>query len=215
MFKKPRCLSRGFSEEKISSEELKARAKIVSVKRWLLMINWLKKLFARNYERPKGILLYGSVQEVILVNTMLVGRGFQTRLVAPPPEVRVGCDLAIEFELIEQEAIETLLGQELHTPEKMVSTKEMLPDILKVSSITEIDGFLMCKAGNMKITVDKEEHRIVNISGGGCPDIPYVAHQLQGIRIEEAKNPIDIGNSLCSFILQISFDALKERVMHK
>jgi hypothetical protein len=131
------------------------------------MLNWLKKIFARKYEKPKGILLYGTVQEVILVNRMLAGKGFQVRLVAPPPEVRVGCDLAIEFNLIEQEAVETLLKQEGITPQKIVSTKEMLPDILKRSSIIEIDSYFMCKAGNMKITIDKQEHRIVNISGGG------------------------------------------------
>jgi len=131
------------------------------------MLNWFKKLSARKYEKPKGILLYGTVQEVILVNKMLAGQGFQVRLVAPPPEVRVGCDLAIEFDLIEQEAIETVLKQEGSTPQKIVSTKEMLPDILKRSSIIEIDGYLMCKAGNMKVTIDKREHRIVNISGGG------------------------------------------------
>jgi Putative Se/S carrier protein-like len=131
------------------------------------MLNWLKKIFAKKYEKPKGILLYGTVQEVILVNKMLANKGFQVRLVAPPPEVRVGCDLAIEFNLIEQEAVETLLKRQGSTPQKIVSTKEMLPDILKRSSIIEIDGHLMCKAGNMKITIDEREHRIVNISGGG------------------------------------------------
>ena len=131
------------------------------------MLNWFKKLFTKEYEKPKGILLYGTVQEVILVNKMLASQGFQVRLVAPPPEVRVGCDLAIEFDLMEQEAIETVLKQEGSTPQKIVSTKEMLPDILKRSSIIEIDGYLMCKAGNMKVTIDKREHKIVNISGGG------------------------------------------------
>ena len=131
------------------------------------MLDRVKRLFARKYEKPKGILLYGTVQEVILVNKMLAGQGFQVRLVAPPPEVRVGCDLAVEFELMEQEAIETVLKKEGMTPQRIVSTKEMLPDILKRSSIIEIDGYLMCKAGNMKVTIDKREHKIVNISGGG------------------------------------------------
>ncbi len=131
------------------------------------MLNWFKKLTILKYERPGGILLYDSVQEVILVNKMLTDRGFQVKLVAPPPEVRIGCDLAIEFELIEQEAIETTLKKEKNSPARIVSTKEMLPDILKTTTITEIDGYLMCKAGNMKITVDKENLKIVNISGGG------------------------------------------------
>ncbi len=131
------------------------------------MLNWLKKLTILKYEKPKGILLYGTVQEVILANKVLSSHGFQVRLVAPPPEVRVGCDLAVEFELIEQEAIETVLKQVDSTPQKIISTKEMLPDILKRTSILEIDGYLMCKAGNMKITIDKRDHRVVNISGGG------------------------------------------------
>ena len=179
------------------------------------MLKFLKKIFSKEYEKPKGILLYGSVQEVIQTNKMLESEGFQVRLVAPPPEVRVGCDLAIEFNLIEQEAIETTIKKEGSDPYKIVSTKEMLPDILKRSLIVEIDGYIMCKAGNMKITIDKNEHRIVNISGGGCPDIPYVAEQLYKVRIQEARNPIEVGNSLCSYMLQISFDALKKKVMNK
>ena len=179
------------------------------------MLNLLKKLFARKYEKPKGILLYGSVQEVILVHAMLASQGFQVRLIAPPPEVRVGCDLAIEFEMIEQEAIETLLNKEGTIPQKIVSTKEMLPGILKRSSIIVINGYLMCKAGNMKITIDKHERKIVNISGGGCPDIPFIAQQLYGMRLEEARIPIEMGNSLCAFLLQIAFDDLKEHILNK
>jgi len=37
----------------------------------------------------------------------------------------------LSFELIEQETIETVLKEAGKTPQKMVSTKEMLPDILK------------------------------------------------------------------------------------
>ncbi len=179
------------------------------------MLNLLKQLFGKKYEKPKGILLYGSVQEVIQTHKMLEIQGFQVRLVAPPPEVRVGCDLAIEFNLIEQEAIEAIIKNEASVPYKIVSTKEMLPDILKRSLIIDLGGYIMCKAGNMKITMDKKEHRIVNISGGGCPDIPYVAEQLYNVRIEEAKNPIDVGNSLCSYMLQIAFDALKNKAADK
>ncbi len=173
---------------------------------------WLNRLFSSGYKEPKGILLYGTVQEVILVHKMLAGERFAVRLVAPPPEFRVGCDLAIEFDLIEQEALEVVLSQTGSAPSRMVSTREMLPDVLKQASFVEMDGYLMCKAGNMKITIDKNDHRIVNVSGGGCPDIPYVAQQLHNVRIGEARNPIDLGNSLCSFMLQLSFDALKEKV---
>ncbi len=179
------------------------------------MFKFIKKIFGKQYQKPKGILLYGSVQEVIQTHKMLELEGFWVRLVAPPLEVRIGCDLAIEFDLIEQEAIETIIKKEGSDPYKIVSTKEMLPDILKRSLFVEMVGYLMCKSGNMKITIDKKDHRIVNISGGGCPDIAYVAEQLYNIKIEVAKNPIEIGNSLCSYMLQISFDALKDKVGQK
>lgn len=178
------------------------------------MANWLKKIFEPNYVKPKGIILYGSVQAVIQTHKMLEEKGFEVRLVAPPPEFRIGCDLAVEFDLIEQEAVEnTIKLQPVAQNYKIVSAKEMLPDILKRSTFVEIDGYIMCKAGNMKITIDKKEHKIVNISGGGCPDIPYVAERLYGQKIEEAEDPIKLGNSLCSYMLQISFDSLKKEVI--
>ena len=175
------------------------------------MLNWLKRIFSKEYIKPQGILLYSSVQEVIQTQKLLEKAGFKVRLVAPPPEFRVGCDLAIEFDLLEQEAIEPILKKEGSKPQKIVSVKEMLPSILKRSTFVEMGDYIMCKAGNMKVTIDRKEHRIVNISGGGCPDIPYVAEKLYNVKIEEAPNPIEIGNSLCSYMLQISFDALKER----
>lgn len=179
------------------------------------MLSWLKKIFSAQYIKPCGVLLYWSVQEVIQAHKLLEKEGFSVRLIAPPPEFRVGCDLAIEFDLLEQEAVESILKMRELPPYQMVSTKEMLPDILRRAAIIDLGGYWMCKAGNMKITIDKKEHTIVNISGGGCPDIPYVAEQLHGVKIEKAKNPIQLGNSLCSYMLQISFDALRNKVMKK
>ncbi len=178
------------------------------------MPSWLQSLFGPRYKEPKGVLLYDTVQEVILVHKMLAAQHFAVRLVAPPPEFRIGCDLAVEFELLEQEALENAIAQSGFKPIRTVSVKEMLPGVLRESAIVSIEGFLMCKAGNMKITVDKD-HRIVNISGGGCPDVPYVAQRLQGLRLEDAPDPVDLGNSLCSLMLQISFDALKTRLETK
>ena len=172
-----------------------------------------QRLFGRRYQRAKGILLYGTVQEVILVSRRLADRGFQVRLVAPPTDVRVGCDLAVEFDPIEQEAVEGCLKDIDCPPERIVSTREMLPDILKQAEFVEMGDYLMCRTGNMKLTVDRRDHRVVNVSGGGCPDIPYVAGALYGQRLEEAPRPIDIGNSLCTYLLQLAFDALRERLV--
>jgi hypothetical protein len=178
-----------------------------------LIPGFIQKLFRPKAAQPRGILLFGTVQEVIRVQKLLQKEGFRVRLVAPPPEVRVGCDLAVEFELLEQEALEAAVKAAAYFPARTVSTKEMLPDILKRVVFVAFDGFLMAKAGNMKISADTTEWRIVNISGGGCPDIPFVAEKLYGKRISEAPDPVALGNSLCSFMLQIAFDALKARVV--
>jgi hypothetical protein len=175
-------------------------------------VEFIKNIFRPRYVKPKGILLYATVQEVIQAHKTLEKEGFTVRLVAPPPEFRVGCDLAIEFDLIEQEAVEVIIKNTGNPPKRKITCKEMLPDILKRCVITEIDGYLMCKAGNMKITVDKKSHCIVNISGGGCPDIPFVADKMHNLRIEEAPCPIELGNSLCAYLLQIAFLHLKKEL---
>ena len=51
------------------------------------MLDWLKRIFSTRFEKPKGILLYGTVQEVILVHKMLAAQGYRVKLVAPPPEI--------------------------------------------------------------------------------------------------------------------------------
>ena len=177
-----------------------------------LIRDFLKNIFRHDPQSPRGVALFGTVQEVIRSKKFLEKEGFSVRLVAPPPAVRVGCDLAVEFDLIEQEAMESALKQAGYFPVRIVSTKEMLPDILREVAFSELDGFLMAKAGNMKVTIDKKDWKIVNISGGGCPDIPFVAEKLYQVRINEAEDPVKLGNSLCSFMLQIAFDALKEKV---
>jgi hypothetical protein len=60
----------------------------------------------------------------------------------------------------------------------------------------------MVKAGNMKITYEKSSGVIVNVSGGGCPDIPYLHAELIDNKLEEAPSPKDIGFTLCSLNLE-------------
>ncbi|MEI3479685.1 MAG: hypothetical protein V8Q84_12080 [Bilophila sp.] len=42
-------------------------------------------------------------------------------------------------------------------------------------------GLVMVRAANMKITVERASGTIVNVSGGGCPDVPYLAALLTGV----------------------------------
>jgi hypothetical protein len=68
--------------------------------------------------------------------------------------------------------------------------------------------YLMVRAANMKITMDKATKRIVNISGGGCPDVPYLAHEIIGKLLSEAPEPGMIGFSLCAYSLNMAYEEL-------
>ncbi|MFR1534160.1 MAG: hypothetical protein ACLSTO_11360 [Bilophila wadsworthia] len=44
------------------------------------------------------------------------------------------------------------------------------------------------------------------MSGGGCPDVPYLAALLTGQCIGEAEEPRVKGQTLCSYSLQRAFE---------
>ena len=69
----------------------------------------------------------------------------------------------------------------------------------------------MVRAANMKMTVDKRDLRIVNISGGGCPDVPFLAESLVGKNLREAPEPRGMGHTLCGYALQLAYEELLRR----
>ena len=83
-----------------------------------------------------------------------------------------------------------------------VGTSEFL-DVVKV---TDFGQWTMVKAGNMKITYEKASGLIVNISGGGCPDIPYLNLEMVDKTLGEAPLPKDLGYTLCATMLQRAYD---------
>jgi len=62
----------------------------------------------------------------------------------------------------------------------------------------------MVKAGNMKISFDNNSGMVVNISGGGCPDIPYLHAEMVDKRLDEAPRPKDLGYTLCAVMLDMA-----------
>jgi hypothetical protein len=69
----------------------------------------------------------------------------------------------------------------------------------------------MVRAANMKITVAKADRRIVNVSGGGCPDVPWLASQLVGRTLDTAPNPRGIGHTLCGYALALAFEEMRRQ----
>jgi len=60
----------------------------------------------------------------------------------------------------------------------------------------------------MKITVEKRTRAIVNISGGGCPDVPFLAAEMVGKTLDQAPAPRSIGHTLCGYALQLAYEEI-------
>jgi len=166
-------------------------------------MSWLKNIMrsatANNSSTGKGLILFQSVEEAIQGEKMIKKAGHTCRLVAPPPNLRKGCDLALEINLVEQVTMEKLLHDKILYIG--IYPLEGTTELLNIVKITNYQNHIMVKAGNMKLTFDKRDGTIVNASGGGCPDIPYLYTKLVGRKLEEAPRPKDIGFTLCSLML--------------
>jgi hypothetical protein len=148
-----------------------------------------------------GLVLFREVPHAISAEKVLKATGYRARLVAPPPELRKGCDLAVEINLVEQPGIERLFNGKQVDYISIDPLKVGTSGLLEIVKRTDFGNWLMVKAGNMKLTFHKKTGVIVNVSGGGCPDIPYLHAALIDKQLTEAPRPRDIGFTLCSLML--------------
>jgi len=159
----------------------------------------------------RGILLFENTGEVIQAETILKREGWTIRVMGPPPEVRQGCDLVIEFPLIEQLDIMRTLEAEKLPPLRIVPVTSPLLQPVDIFHVKDFGEYLMVRAANMKLTIDKKTGVFVNISGGGCPDVPFLAASMVGRTIADAPSPRDIGHTLCGYALQLAYEEVKRR----
>ena len=96
-------------------------------------------------------------------------------------------------------------------PLQMVLVSNPLLQPVDLFQVTDFGHHLMVRAAYMKLTVDKDALTIVNISGGGCPDVPYLAEQMVGKHLAQAPSPREIGHTLCGYALQLAFEEMKRR----
>lgn len=159
----------------------------------------------------KGIILFSNTSEVIKAEKLLRDAGLYVEIKGPPPDVRTGCDMAIEFPLVTQLLATQVLKEGNLQPLKILPLQDLLLAPVSLFNIKEYSGFLMVRAASMKITVTTGDHRIVNISGGGCPDVPYLADRLVGKTLLEAREPRELGSTLCGYALQMAYEEIKRR----
>ncbi|WP_028321598.1 DUF3343 domain-containing protein [Desulfatiglans anilini] len=159
----------------------------------------------------RGIFVFENTSEVLRAERLLKTKGWDIRVMGPPPEIRTGCDLVITFPLIEEMKIcETLRGADLE-PIEVVPVNSPLLQPVDLFHVKDYGRHLMVRAANMKLTIDLETRIIVNISGGGCPDVPYLAAEMVGKRLEEAPHPKEIGHTLCGYALQLAYEEMRRR----
>ena len=148
-----------------------------------------------------GLIIFLDVQDALKSERALKKAGYAIRLVAPPPQLRKGCDLALEINLVEQPSIERTLDEEDCLYVSIVPLKADASPLLQIVKVTDFGNWVMVKSGNMKLSFEKESGLIVNTSGGGCPDIPHLHAELIGKKLTEAPRPKDIGFTLCAMML--------------
>ena len=148
-----------------------------------------------------GLVLFMEVQDATMAERVLKKANYMVKLVAPPPELRKGCDLAVEINLVEQLGLERALTENDVAYVSVTPFKAGTSEILEIVKVTDFGRWVMVKAANMKLTFDKESGAIVNTSGGGCPDIPIIHISLVDKRLTEVPRPKDIGFTLCALML--------------
>lgn len=178
------------------------------------ILKTFKKFFSENETitgKDRGFFLFENTSEVIQAEKLLKKNGWQIRVMGPPPEIRKGCDMVIEFPLIEGLNALRLLREEGLTPVDIVPVNKPLLKPVDLYHTKDFGKYLMVRAANMKLTVDKASLTIVNISGGGCPDVPFLAQEMIGKDLYEAPDPEDIGHTLCGYALKLAYEEIKKK----
>lgn len=148
-----------------------------------------------------GLVLFMDVGDAMRAEKVLKREDYAVKLVAPPPELRKGCDLAVEINLVEQPGIERLLEEKNAPYVSVAPLKVGTSELLEIVKVTDFGEWTMVKAANMKLAFDKKSGVIVNTSGGGCPDIPHMHAEMIGKKLTEAPRPKDVGFTLCALML--------------
>ena len=155
-----------------------------------------------------AILAFANTGEVIQAERLLKAGGLPVRVMGPPPALRTGCDMVIVVPLLHSFAAEVILEKEGLPPLRVLPAGEALLDPVSLYNVKDYGDWLMVRAANMKITVEKAGRRIVNVSGGGCPDVPWLAAQLVGKDLGAAPLLKEHGRTLCGYALHLALTEL-------
>jgi hypothetical protein len=173
------------------------------------------RLFGRKKKErtsKTALVLVEDVASAMKAENLLSRVGISAKVVAPPPHLRKGCDLSVEFSIDDIASVERILrrAHDLSYEIAYLSSEDKPADIYRVKRFDN-GKYLMVRCANMKITVDTETNRLVNVSGGGCPDVPSLTYYTVGKDVHEAEKVIEEkAYSLCGYMLKKAFYESKE-----
>ncbi len=159
----------------------------------------------------RGLLVFENTGEVLRAEAALKKAGLAVRVQGPPPELRTGCDLVVVFALADQLQVLREMERAGLAPLSAAPAAGPLLEPVSLCLVKDFGDWLMVRAANMKITVDKRTRVIVNVSGGGCPDVPWLARELTGKTLDAAPRPRDLGHTLCGYALDLAFEEMLRR----
>ena len=162
----------------------------------------------------QGLLVFEHTGEVIQAERALQAAGLAAQVMGPPPGLRTGCDMVVVFDLVVEPQVRTALEAARLRPTQVAPIRDPLLEPVSLFQVRDYGEWYMVRAANMKITVARADGRIVNVSGGGCPDVPYLASLLVGQRIDEVLEPRVNGKTLCSYALQRAFEEARRLWQH-
>ena len=156
----------------------------------------------------RGLLIFTDTSTVMQAEQILKEESYNIKVVSPPEKYRTGCDLCVEFPLVEEPGITRILKKLGLTPIDVLPISPNGMEPLRLCRTKDFGRYLMVRAANMKITIEKKTNRIVNVSGGGCPDVPYLAYEMVGKVLSEAPEPVLIGFSMCAYSLNTAHEEM-------
>lgn len=154
-------------------------------------------------------LVFANTGEVMHAEKVLARIGLPVSVMAPPPELRTGCDMVLVIPLLHVFRATSELEKNDVPPLQAMPVGDGLLEPVSLFQTKDYGQWLMVRAANMKMTVAKDSGRIVNISGGGCPDVPYLAASLIGKDIRETDLVKEHGQTLCGYALYLAARELK------
>ena len=155
--------------------------------------------------QDRGVLAFANTAEVIRAEAALKAAGLRVRVMGPPQEMRTGCDMVVEFDLVREPQARRILAEAGLTPLAAAPVRAGMLEPVSLFQTKDFGQWLMVRAANMKLTVDKTTRVIVNVSGGGCPDVPALAELLVGRTLFDAPPPLSRGQTLCAYALELAF----------